>query len=483
MKTTTASLISCIALFGVLFTSCNSGEPKPSATTPAVASDSTAIAGPIAFTNGINDANRGDKRGPIKLVVQLKYLNPYGIMVLYETEGKFRYPLDSVSVEKGVCIFPEREYSRGVYMLALSGTEENTHPILLNPDEAEVTVGFNSPKFEGALFSVQSKENQGLAKYHIQEAIFDHKILDLKKKRSKTEIKSEYDMPISDEEKKLQELRGQIIQEYPGTFLAKLLTWKQEPYKSDKKKFWDHLDFTDESLLRTRVIHEHSQTFFQHFGEATEEGLISCIDIIVEKAKGNEKILESTLYSMLDGFSQTKYEGICRYLLDNYIFGDGCGAELSQTLKARSQGIRNSQVGQVPPNIKMPLLGGGTSDLYSLVSKNKFTLVMFWSSWCQHCSEDAVNIKAVYDLYHKKGFEILGVSVDKDRGMWTKAVSDRKFNFPHVCGFEQWDSKVAKDYFVVRTPVFILLDSNKTIVFKTTKGMADVKTYLDAHLK
>lgn len=435
------------------------------------------------FLDGVNDQNRGDKSGPITLRVQFKLTDAAGQLVLYETEGKFNHAIDSARIEGSMCVFPEREFHRGIYQLALNGDKSNMHPIILNPDEREVNIGFNSKKLEGSLFSLNSVENKGLAAYHIHELILEKKIQDLKRERFKAEAKDDYDLKIAAEEKNLQTLREKIIAAYPGTFLAKLLTWKQEPYRHSKEKFWDNVDFSDESLVRTRVVHQRSQVFFQNFGGATENGLMNCIDIIVEKAKVNNVVLEATLFSILEGMSQTKYEGVCTYLLDNYIYGDGCGAELSEAVRSRSQGIRNVQVGQVPPNIVMPLLKGGTSNLYDTVSKNKYTLVMFWTSWCQLCQQESPLVVSVYDQFRSKGFEILGVSVDKDKSMWQDAVAKRKFTFPNVCGFEQWNSKVALDYKVVKTPVFFLLDREKKIVVKSTESMSAVKEYLEENLK
>ena len=131
----------------------------------------------------------------------------------------------------------------------------------------------------------------------------------------------------------------------------------------------------------------------------------------------------------------------------------------------------------------MPILGGGTSDLYAMTAKNKYTLVLFWSSWCEHCKEQSPALNSLYDQYHSKGFEVLGVSVDKDPTMWQTAVTERNFSFPQICGTEQWESKVAKDYRVVKTPVMFLLDSTKIIVFKTAGNISEVRGFLEKSMR
>lgn len=107
---------------------------------------------------------------------------------------------------------------------------------------------------------------------------------------------------------------------------------------------------------------------------------------------------------------------------------------------------------------------------------------MFWSSWCEHCKGEAPDVIACYNLWHAKGFEIIGVSIDRNKMVWENTVKDRGFTFPNVCGMAEYQSPVAKDFRMTRTPTFFLLDSNKQIVLKP-KGIREVQAYLASHLK
>jgi len=163
--------------------------------------------------------------------------------------------------------------------------------------------------------------------------------------------------------------------------------------------------------------------------------------------------------------------------------GDACGdADLSNVIKSTAESIQNLSIGKTPPNFSMLGVDNKNFDLYTTAAKNKYTLVMFWSSWCEHCKGEAPEVKACYTQWHDKGFEIVGVSIDKQKVVWENAVKERGFTFPNVCGMKEYQSPVAKDYRVTRTPTFFLIDGNKKIVLKP-KGIRDVQTFLSKNLK
>ena len=69
------------------------------------------------------------------------------------------------------------------------------------------------------------------------------------------------------------------------------------------------------------------------------------------------------------------------------------------------------EVGSPAPDLAIPSLGGGSVTLADY--KGKYVVVDFWASWCPDCRKDAPNIIALYEKFHKKGVEFLGVSFDR----------------------------------------------------------------------
>jgi peroxiredoxin len=435
---------------------------------------------PIAFVNGITDANKGMRKATVHLMGTLPPAMK-GTFYLWETNGKNTELIDSTTIANGAFDFASQELESGIYMVGLNAN--NMAPVIISTQEPEINLQFKASKLEGNL-TTTSKENEGWIKYNAQEPAILKAIKDAKVGAHKNPgMKGQFDQQAAQKEKELAELQHRMIAEYPNTFLAKIMTWKQEPNKTELTKYFDNIDFSDESVVHTKVMSDRIETFMRTFSKGEESGFINCISHVAEKTKVNDRVLEFSLNQMLVGFYESNMENICMYIIDNYINGESCGdSDLTNVIKTTATSIKNLSVGNTPPNIQLTTNSGSKFDLYKTATANKYTLVMFWSSWCEHCKGEAPEVKACYDQWKTKGFEIVGVSLDKNKQAWTAAITERGFTFPQICGMNEYQSPVAKDYRVSKTPTFYLLDANQKIVLKP-KGIREVQTYLAANLK
>ncbi|MFD2940727.1 redoxin domain-containing protein [Flavobacterium notoginsengisoli] len=99
-----------------------------------------------------------------------------------------------------------------------------------------------------------------------------------------------------------------------------------------------------------------------------------------------------------------------------------------------------------------------------------YTLVDFWASWCGPCRRENPNIVAAYKEFHDKGFNIVGISLDKKKENWIKGIQDDHLNWLHVSDLLFWNSAVAKLYGIRAIPGNYLVDSNGVIVAKNLQG-------------
>jgi peroxiredoxin len=74
--------------------------------------------------------------------------------------------------------------------------------------------------------------------------------------------------------------------------------------------------------------------------------------------------------------------------------------------------------GTVAPDFKLNTLDGKPFKLSKL--KGKYVVLDFWASWCPDCRKDAPNLVRMYQEFHSRGVEFVGVSFDTDVAAWKK---------------------------------------------------------------
>ena len=138
-----------------------------------------------------------------------------------------------------------------------------------------------------------------------------------------------------------------------------------------------------------------------------------------------------------------------------------------QLLAKKIESLRLVSVGQIAPDIELPAPDGTMIKLSSL--RGKYVLVDFWASWCGPCLEEAPNVKAIYEDYKDKGFEVYGVSIDTDKAAWEKAIEQNGLNWIHVSSLKGVDA-VTTAYNVTGVPCMYLLDKEGRIIAKNLCG-------------
>lgn len=127
-------------------------------------------------------------------------------------------------------------------------------------------------------------------------------------------------------------------------------------------------------------------------------------------------------------------------------------------------------VGQVAPDIDLPTPEGKSVTLSSL--KGRVVLVDFWASWCGPCKREMPNVVNVYKKFKNKGFEIYGVSLDRDRDQWLNEVKKQGMTWIQVSDLKFWESYPVKAYGIEGIPFTVLLDKEGKILAKNLRGLA-----------
>jgi peroxiredoxin len=136
----------------------------------------------------------------------------------------------------------------------------------------------------------------------------------------------------------------------------------------------------------------------------------------------------------------------------------------------RLEQISKTAIGQPAPEIALNSPEGKEIKLSSL--RGKYVLIDFWASWCGPCRKENPNMVRMYNRFKGKDFEIFGVSLDREKEQWLKAIKDDGLTWTHVSDLQFWQSSVVPLYRIQGIPMTVLLDKNGIIIDKNLRGRA-----------
>ena len=406
-----------------------------------------------------------------KMVVSKFGVGSFPIAAVPIQEGKFSLsaPMD---IEPGIYRFQYSQTSNDYVDLIISGKEK----------EIEFSIDLLSIENKSPQFT-KSKENKIWYGYLAQSQKQLQKIELLSQflgayPSVKDKIVVQGSQALAVEKVNYVKQKNLLLNQNATTWAALII--KNKPYYFTNAKddwriqnlekqthYWDQINTTNPKLINTPLYTELILEYLKYymnpemnFSEAEmNEGFKKCVDTIMAKFSGNKDTEKFALKYLQLGFKEIDKSEVLQYIDQKYqTMALQCQDDVEKSaFENRMASYDAMKEGKIAPNIAFE----DQTSMYDI--KSEKTLIVFWASWCPHCTEEMpkVNEWAKDHLDTK----VIAISLDDNKAEYDLGIKQLP-NLSHHTDLKKWDGKAAKDYFVYGTPTFILLDSQKKIIKK-----------------
>jgi thiol-disulfide isomerase/thioredoxin len=127
-------------------------------------------------------------------------------------------------------------------------------------------------------------------------------------------------------------------------------------------------------------------------------------------------------------------------------------------------------VGQRFTDLEMLDTDGNSHKLSEYVGNGHWLFVDMWASWCGPCRAEMPHVVAAYEKYHKKGLEMVSISLDNQKENWVKAITALNMPWTHLSDLKGWQSIVCDVYKVWAIPDNLLINPQGEIVARNLRG-------------
>ena len=232
--------------------------------------------------------------------------------------------------------------------------------------------------------------------------------------------------------------------------------------------YFEGIDMSDPLIIRTAQMNDWMNSFVNLHGQmattvALRDSLIpAAAQKAIEKAKTGHPLVYGWMVDYFyRGFeSNNMPEGM--KVLQPYLNDPKCLTSKRMEIERRLRGMEILIPGVKAPDFSLTDQNDNPFIFSKYKSQANKILLFFWSADCSHCIEEISKLYLWYlETEISKRPEIIAISLDESEAgvnLWKKKIKTLPA-WKHLRAKEGVNSKIANDYYILATPVFILLNS------------------------
>ena len=240
-------------------------------------------------------------------------------------------------------------------------------------------------------------------------------------------------------------------------------------YRYNRDHFFDGFPFTDSCILRTPILHNKLDYYFNRFLFQVPDSLIPAMDKVLDRARAHPSVFQYSLIYLMNHYVNSNIMGmdaVYVHLAEKYYLSGQAPWADSTFLKNLADNVNKTKpnlIGKTAPNLVMESITGEWYALHQV--KARYTVLYFWEPNCGFCKEETPRL---YDLFRKwklHGLAVFAVYTQGKKEEWSRYLDEKGFDWINV--YDPQNASYFRYYYnVVSTPTLYLLDQDKKIIAK-----------------
>jgi thiol-disulfide isomerase/thioredoxin len=353
------------------------------------------------------------------------------------------------------------ETPAGIYKLVYGLPLENNNFDLIYNGKEDVVLSFGD---EGLIFKASSENtlwmsytksmelvNMAISNFYTQESTDEKAFKDIFKTLKDTQNGFE------------DAAKGMMVLEFVKAnrpYIPEQFEDVQTYSNNLKNTFLKHVDFNNPLLQSSEFLSDRVLAFV--FGmnasldaEVYKSQIEQLLTTIGDK---NDEIKMSLLETIWNQFISFENYDLANYVSDSHLMSLAKSQD-NVKLMHELNVFKNASIG-----VKAKDFPINNSTLHTLETSEYYVLI-FWSSTCPHCLQELPKVQNLMKNYDAKEIKVIAYGIEDDKANWEKVTANYP-EFIQVIGLEKWDNQLVKDYGIMSTPSYFVLDKNKKIIAK-----------------